>query len=463
MLVVLPSWTSFLIRVYAWIGILKNNGLLNNLLMKIGIIDEPLQILYTPLAAYIGIVYCYLPFMVLPLYTNLVKHDHRLLEAAYDLGAKPWKAFFTITLPLSKAGIIAGCMLVMIPAVGEFVIPNCWRPGYVDDRSRAVGRVLQQPRLAGGLGGGHRHADPAADPDPDLQPRAAARAGREADMSRVGQRAVNWTVLGLGFAFLYVPVLILMVYSFNESRLATVWSGFSLKWYGELFRDKQMLQAAWISIKVAFWTATAAVVLGTMAALVMARMRRFPGKTLFGALITAPLVMPEVIIGLSILLMFVSLQGMTDGYFAPKGIVAIWIAHVTFTLAFVTVVVSSRLSELDKSLEEAAMDLGANRIKVFFLITLPIIAPALVSGWLLAFTLSLDDVVIASFVAGPNSTTLPMKVFSSVRMGLSPKINALATLMIMVVSVAAFLGWWLMYREEKRRQRDMQLALQENG
>lgn len=282
-------------------------------------------------------------------------------------------------------------------------------------------------------------------------------------MSRAGQRAVNWTVLGLGFAFLYIPVFILMAYSFNESRLATVWSGFSFKWYGELFRDKQMLDAAWVSIKVAFWTATAAVVLGTMAALVMTRMRRFPGKTLFGALITAPLVMPEVIIGLSILLMFVSLQGMTDGYFAPKGIVAIWIAHVTFTLAFVTVVVSSRLSELDRSLEEAAMDLGANRIKVFFLITLPIIAPALVSGWLLAFTLSLDDVVIASFVAGPSSTTLPMKVFSSVRLGLSPKINALATLMILVVSAAAFVGWWFMAREEKRRQRDMQLALQDNG
>ena len=222
-------------------------------------------------------------------------------------------------------------------------------------------------------------------------------------MSRVGQRAVNWTVLGLGFAFLYVPVFILMVYSFNESRLATVWSGFSFKWYGELFRDDKMLRAAWISIKVAFWTATAAVVLGTMAALVMTRMRRFPGKTLFGALITAPLVMPEVIIGLSILLMFVSLGEFVG--FKPGGILSIWIAHVTFTLAFVTVVVSSRLSELDKSLEEAAMDLGANRIKVFFLITLPIIAPALVSGWLLAFTLSLDDVVIASFVAGPSSTT----------------------------------------------------------
>ncbi|KAF1719703.1 ABC transporter permease subunit [Pseudoxanthomonas wuyuanensis] len=280
-------------------------------------------------------------------------------------------------------------------------------------------------------------------------------------MSALRSRWPAWLILGLGFAFLYLPVFLLMAYSFNESRLATVWSGFSFKWYGELFRDRQMLAAAWISIKVAFWTATAAVVLGTMAALVMTRMRRFPSKTLFGALITAPLVMPEVIIGLSLLLMFVSLGELLN--MTPKGIMAIWIAHVTFTLAFVTVVVSSRLSELDKSLEEAAMDLGANRIKVFFLITLPIIAPALVSGWLLAFTLSLDDVVIASFVAGPSSTTLPMKVFSSVRLGLSPKINALATLMIVVVSLAAFLGWWLMYREEKRRQRDMQLALQDNG
>ncbi|KRG69790.1 ABC transporter permease subunit [Pseudoxanthomonas dokdonensis] len=268
----------------------------------------------------------------------------------------------------------------------------------------------------------------------------------------------TWLVLGLGFAFLYLPILILMVYSFNESRLATVWAGFSTKWYGELFRDRQMLGAAWISLKVAFWTACAAVVLGTMAALVMTRMRRFPGKTLFGALITAPLVMPDVIIGLSILLMFVSVGSMF--HLESKGVVAIWIAHVTFSLAFVTVVISSRLSELDKSLEEAAMDLGANRIKVFFLITLPIIAPALVSGWLLAFTLSLDDVVIASFVAGPSSTTLPMKVFSSVRLGLSPKINALATLMIVAVSMVALFGWWLTYREERQRQRDIKLALQ---
>lgn len=272
---------------------------------------------------------------------------------------------------------------------------------------------------------------------------------------------LGWSILLLGFAFLYLPILLLMVYSFNSSRLATVWAGFSTQWYGELFRDRQLLQAAWISIKIAFWTATAAMVIGTMAAMAMTRFKRFPSKTLFGALVTAPLVMPEVIIGLSILLMLVSMGGLFG--LPSKGVVAIWIAHVTFTISFVTVVVSSRLQELDRSLEEAAMDLGANRLKVFFLITLPIIFPALVSGWLLAFTLSLDDVVIASFVAGPSSTTLPMKIFASVRMGVSPKINALATLMVLAVSLVAVIGWWISARSEKRRQRDMQLALQENG
>ncbi|WP_043796922.1 ABC transporter permease subunit [Arenimonas composti] len=266
-------------------------------------------------------------------------------------------------------------------------------------------------------------------------------------------------MLVLGFVFLYAPIISLMVYSFNESKLVTVWAGFSTKWYGELFRDQQMMAAAWVSIRVAFWTACGSVVLGTLASLAMTRMRHFPGKTLFGALITAPLVMPEVIIGLSILLLFVSI-GPVIGIGEQRGMLTIWIAHVTFCTAFVTVVISSRLSELDRSLEEAAMDLGANRVKVFFVITLPIIAPALISGWLLAFTLSLDDLVIASFVSGPSSTTLPMKVFSSVRLGLSPKINALATLMIVAVTIAAFIAWWLMRRDERRRQRDVQLALQ---
>jgi len=272
-------------------------------------------------------------------------------------------------------------------------------------------------------------------------------------------RWLGWSLLGLGFAFLYLPILLLMVYSFNASKLATVWSGFSTRWYGELFNNRQILDALWISLKVAFWTACAATVLGTMAAMVMTRMRRFPGKTLFGALITAPLVMPEVILGFSLMTLLVAMGGIPG--FPSRGVTSIWIAHVTFTLSFVTVVVSSRLQELDRSLEEAAMDLGASRLKVFFQITLPIIAPALVAGWLLAFTLSLDDVVIASFVAGPNSTTLPMKVFSSVRMGIKPEINALATLMVLAVSITAVVGWYITARAEKRRQRDMQMALQD--
>ena len=222
--------------------------------------------------------------------------------------------------------------------------------------------------------------------------------------------------------------------------------------------DDSMLKAAWVSLKIAFTSATAAVVLGTLAALVMTRFQVFRGKTLFGALITAPLVMPEVVTGLALLLMFVTLFAPFG--VSPKGMVSIWIAHVTFTMAFVTVIISSRLAELDKSLEEAAMDLGANRLKIFFVITLPIIIPALVSGWLLAFTLSLDDVVISSFVAGPDATTLPMKIFSTVRMGLNPKINALASIIVAVVSFTAVAAWAISSREEKRRQRDIQLALQ---
>lgn len=277
-------------------------------------------------------------------------------------------------------------------------------------------------------------------------------------MRRVGRNSpFTLAVLGLGFVFLYAPILSLVIYSFNESRLVTVWSGFSLKWYGELFADRQLMDAVWISLRVAFQTAWSAVAIGTMAAMLLVRFRRFRGKTLFGAMITAPLVMPEVITGLSLLLLFVHI-GELLGTPIMRGMGTIWIAHTTFATAFVTVVVSSRLTEMDRSLEEAAMDLGANRLKVFFVITLPLIVPALVAGWLLAFTLSLDDLVIASFVSGPASTTLPMKVFSSVRMGVSPKINALATLWIAAVSLAAIVAWHLMARGERRRRRELRAA-----
>jgi putrescine transport system permease protein len=264
-------------------------------------------------------------------------------------------------------------------------------------------------------------------------------------------------VMVLGFAFLYIPILSVIAYSFNESRLVTVWGGFSTKWYGVLFNDRQMLSGVWLSLRIATVTATGAVIIGTFAGLVLARFGRFRGRTTLAGMVTAPLVMPEVITGLSLLLLFV---GLADFPFMPqeRGFATIAIAHITLTMSYVAVVVQSRLSTLDESLEEAAMDLGARPWKVFLVITLPIIAPAIISGWLLAFTLSLDDLVIASFTAGPSTNTLPMMIFSKVRLGVTPEINALATLMVSVVTVFVVVAGILMARQEKARQRDAQMA-----
>jgi len=265
------------------------------------------------------------------------------------------------------------------------------------------------------------------------------------------------SVLILGFLFLYIPILSLVFYSFNKSRLVTVWAGFSTVWYGKLLDDQQILNAAWLSLKIASINATGAVILGTLAGLALARFGKFSGRTLFSGMTTAPLVMPEVITGLSLLLLFVAMEQIF-GWPKGRGVTTITIAHMTLTMAYVTVIVQSRLSTLDDSLEEAAMDLGARPAKIFFVITLPIIAPALVSGWLLAFTISLDDLVVASFVSGPGSSTLPMVIFSKVRLGVSPAINALASIMVMLVAMGVIVAGILMQRQEKRRQRDMQMA-----
>jgi putrescine transport system permease protein len=267
----------------------------------------------------------------------------------------------------------------------------------------------------------------------------------------------RFSVLVFGFAFLYVPILSLIVYSFNKSRLVTVWAGFSTEWYGRLLRNNQVLDAAWLSLKIAAINATGAVILGTLAGLSLARFGKFRGRTLLSGMTTAPLVMPEVITGLSLLMLFVVMEGLF-GWPDGRGVTTITIAHMTLTVAYVTVIVQSRLSTLDESLEEAAMDLGARPSKIFFLITLPIIMPALISGWLLSFTISLDDLVIASFVAGPGSSTLPMVIFSKVRMGVSPDINALATIIVAFVTLGVVIAGILMARQEKRRLRDMQMA-----
>ena len=253
----------------------------------------------------------------------------------------------------------------------------------------------------------------------------------------------------VGFFFLYAPIAGLIFYSFNASKLVTVWGGFSTKWYGELFRNEQILGAAWTSLKIAFLSACIAVVLGTLAALVMVRFGGFKGRTLFLGMITAPLVMPEVITGLSMLMLFISLQALI-GWPVGRGLTTIVIAHATFGLAFVAVIVQSRLIDMDQDIEEAAADLGAKPLRVFFDITLPTIAPALISAWLLAFTLSLDDLVIASFVAGPGASTLPMVIFSKVRLGVSPDINALATIMIGMVAIGIFCATIVMLRSGKK-------------
>ncbi|MCE0505583.1 ABC transporter permease subunit [Roseivivax sp. GX 12232] len=261
----------------------------------------------------------------------------------------------------------------------------------------------------------------------------------------------NATSLTLGFTFLYLPMILLVIYSFNASKLVTVWAGFSTRWYGELFADQEFLDAAWVTIRVAVFSSTIATVLGTMAATVMVRAGRFAGRTLFSGMIYAPLVMPEVITGLSLLLLFI-------GIGLDRGIFTIVLAHTTFSMCYVSVVVSSRLATFDRALEEAALDLGCSHFQAFRLVTLPIIAPAVISGWLLAFTLSLDDLVIASFTTGPSATTLPIKIFSAVRLGVSPQINALSTLMIAIVTVGVITASLISKRAAVAQARDEQAA-----
>ncbi|WDH25278.1 ABC transporter permease subunit [Pseudomonas chlororaphis] len=265
-------------------------------------------------------------------------------------------------------------------------------------------------------------------------------------------------MLVLGLVFIYLPMLILVIYSFNASKLVTVWGGWSVKWYVGLLDNQQLMGSVVRSLEIACYTAIAAVALGTLAAFVLTRVTRFKGRTLFGGLVTAPLVMPEVITGLSLLLLFVAMAQLI-GWPQERGIVTIWIAHTTFCAAYVAVVVSARLRELDLSIEEAAMDLGARPWKVFFLITIPMIAPSLAAGGMMSFALSLDDLVLASFVSGPGSTTLPMEVFSAVRLGVKPEINAVASLILLAVSLVTFLVWYFGRRAEAARKRAIQEAM----
>lgn len=273
------------------------------------------------------------------------------------------------------------------------------------------------------------------------------------------------TVLCFGFAFLYVPILSMIAFSFNNSRLATVWGGFSTKWYGKLLANDKIIDAAILSLKIALLSATVATILGTMAGIALARFRRFRGRTLLSGLVTAPLIMPEVITGISSLIFFILIASVIErltGWKTQRGFTTVTLAHITFSLTFVTTIVQSRLLSADIAVEEAAMDLGSRPWEVMKDITLPIISPAILSGWLLAFTISLDDVVITNFTTGPGTTTLPILIWSKVKLGVTPDINALATITVSIVSIGVIIAGIVMNRTERRRNLDAQLAYQSN-
>ncbi|WP_431272496.1 ABC transporter permease subunit [Dankookia sp. P2] len=422
--------------------------------MRLGLTEAPLPLLYTDAAMYLGMVHAYLPFAVLPLTATLLRRDLSVEEAAADLGASPWVVFRTVTLPLSAPGAAAAFLLVFIPAAGEFVIPGLLGPPdallvgrvlwaeFFQNRDWPLAAALAVALLAllilpirlfqrleeGGLEGGF-----------------APFAGSGAAPRDIGVRRLG--LIG-GLAFLWLPILLLVGYAFSADRIPFQWGGFSLRWFRALAANERMLEAAWLSLRIAAGAATLAVLLGGMTGWVLARHGRFHGKALFGALAGAPLVLPEVVTGLSLLLLFVVLQGAAEAAFGwqlGRGAATVLLAHATLGLAYVAVVVQARLTGLDPALEEAAADLGAGPFTVFRTVTLPLIAPALVAGWLLAFTLSLDDVVVASFVSGPAGTTLPMLVFSQLRVGLTPEINALAAVILAVAGLllglaAAILG-----------------------
>ena len=446
-LVILPFWTSFLVRIYAWMIILKPNGFLDMGGQLLGLSPGTLALLNSTWAVLIGIVYSYLPFMVLPLYTTLDKIDGTFCEAARDLGASAARCFVTIIIPLSLPGVMAGSLLVFIPMVGEFVIPELL--GGVG--SAMIGKTLwteffnnQDWPLSAAIAIGMLVI--LFVPIVLLQRVQVAATMNETGSNGGAQRHFSWinklSVI-LGLAFIYLPILLVIAFSFNDSRLVTIWGGFSLKWYGTLFQNTQLLDSAWLSFKLACLSATIATVLGVLAAITLVRFQIFFGKALFNFLLMVPIIMPGMIIGLALLLFFVAIG-------LPRGFYTLLLSHATFGMCFVAVIVQARLANFDRSLEEAAFDLGSSSLQTFRYVTLPLIFPSILSGWALAFVLSLDDLIISSLTTGPNATTLPMRIFSQVRLGVTPEINAASTLMILAVVLCLGLGMMAQSRKSSK-------------
>ncbi len=438
-LVTVPFWTNLLVRVYAWILLLRNGGLVDAGLQGIGLTDTGLGLLYTDNAVIIGLLYTYLPFMVLPIYSSLEKMDWRLVEAAFDLGANRWKALRRVIVPLAMPGIVAGCILVFIPALGSYIIPELLGGG----KALMIGNLIQLQ-----FGTAHNWPFGAALSFALLafvllamliynlrfraqRRRRPAMNGRNPLWTFSGVRQAAW----LFFAFLYIPILVLVVLSFNSGQSATLWESFSLKWYAVVANDPEILRAAKNSLLVATLATLASTVLATLAALGM-RGRAFRGQTLMNGVLGLPLLVPEIVTAVATL-MFFSFIGLKLSLFT------ILIAHVVFCIPFAYLPIRARLEGLDPRLAEAAADLYASPWKAFWKITLPLLMPGVLSGAMLAFIISMDDFVITYFVAGAGATTLPVYIFSSIRMGISPKINAISSIILMISIAFVALSYYL--------------------
>ena len=424
MLVVIPFWTSFLIRTYAWMVILRTEGVVNTALLALHLMHEPLRLLYTPLAVFIGLVYGELPFMILPLYAVLQKLDPILLEAAQDLGADRWQTFLRITLPISLPGLSAGGVLVFIASIGAFITPDLLGGA----RTIMVGNLIQNQFAA-------VRDQPFGSAVAFLLTfvvlvllwtgarRARARHAGDSLMPRPRRQGFGLaSATTLVYLFLYAPVIVLVFFSFNRSRLSAHWMGFTGEWYALLWRDEQIIQSLLNSLLVAAAATLACVVFGTMAALVFPRLRR-RAKTILDGIVYLPLVIPEIVMAVAIVIFFSLLR-------MQLSLSTVIIAHITFCISYVIIVVGARLAGMDRSIEEAALDLGANEWTTFFRITLPIAAPAILSAALLVFTTSFDDYLITSFVAGVRSTTLPLEIYSRLKRGVTPEINAISTVIL---------------------------------
>lgn len=528
-LVILPFWTNFLVRTYAWQIILGDEGTINTLLMSLGLIQEPLELLYTDFAVIVGLVYGYLPFMVLPIYTSVERFEFRLVEAAHDLGANDWKAFWRVVLPLTLPGVVAGCILVFIPTIGAFVTPALLGGtkglmiGTLIERqfkgtsgnfplgsaisAVMMGIVLLSLTLQSGGGGAARWnkiigrfglflgitymltmdgwislivgvigaaldfkalrarvtallrppAQAAATP---LVTQGAARVlskitsprtitlnegqiRRDLLVRRIGKIGLLFNPV-FNYFFLWAPILLLVIFSFNDSRSVSVFQGFTTRWYQNIFSGaiggdasfstEQLLNALGNSLFIGITATIIATVLGTMVALSLVR-GNYRGKGIIDSILYLPVVIPEITQAISLLtffsLVFSFVNRMSGGAIQPNyGYLTIIIGHVVFNISYVTIVVRARLADMNPRLEEAARDLGANEWRTFWRITFPLILPGVISGALLAFTLSLDDFVVTFFVSGPGTTALPVYVYGLLRLTVTPEINAISTLML---------------------------------